>query len=111
MLQHCLRGYDYSQFGAYFVTICTQNKKCFFGNIVNDEMVLNDSGGMVESVWSELPKRFSHVKLDEFVIMPNHFHGIVVFRRGESCIRHKTEEQTIKGRNIARHIGTNNAGI
>ena len=82
-----LRGYDYSQSGAYFVTICTQNKKCFFGNMVNDEMVLNDAGRMLESVWSELPERFPHVKLDEFVIMPNHFHGIVVFRRGEHKIR------------------------
>jgi REP element-mobilizing transposase RayT len=78
-----LRKYDYSQTGAYFVTICTQNKKCFFGNMVNDKMVLNDAGRMVEYVWSELPKGFPHVKLDEFVIMPNHFHGIVVFRTGE----------------------------
>ena len=60
-------------------------------------MVLNDAGRMVESMWSELPARFPHVKLDEFVIMPNHFHGIVVFRTGESCIRPKTNEHT-KGR-------------
>ncbi|MEA3414666.1 MAG: transposase [Thermodesulfobacteriota bacterium] len=82
-----LRKYDYSKAGAYFVTICTQNKKCFWGNMVNDEMVLNDAGRMLESVWSELPERFPHVKLGEFVIMPNHFHGIVIFCRGESCIR------------------------
>ena len=82
-----LYRYDYSQSGAYFVTICTQNKKCFFGNMVNDKMVLNDAGRMLESVWSELPERFPHVKLDEFVIMPNHFHGIVVFRRSKHKVR------------------------
>ena len=100
-----LRKYDYSQSGVYFVTICTQNKKCFLGNIVNDEMVLNDAGQMVESIWSELPERFPHVKLDEFVIMPNHFHGTVVFRTGESCVRPATGEQST-GEHKVRPYGT-----
>ncbi|MCD6560194.1 MAG: transposase [Deltaproteobacteria bacterium] len=89
-----LSKYDYSQSCAYFVTICAQNKKYFFGNMVNDEMVLNDAGKMIALEWSELPERFPHVKLDEFVIMPNHFYGIVVFSRGESCVRSKTGEQS-----------------
>ena len=89
-----LHGYDYSQSGAYFVTICVQDLQCLFGEMVNSKMVLNDAGQMIESIWSELPERFPHVKLDKFVIMPNHFHGIMVFRGGESCIRPKTGEQS-----------------
>lgn len=73
-----LRKYDYSQAGAYFVTICTQNRECFFGNIINEEMVLNDSGKMVKMIWDELPINYPGVNVDEFQIMPNHVHGIII---------------------------------
>lgn len=73
-----LRDYDYSQNGAYFVTICCQNKACLFGEIVNGEVRLNDAGKMVEKWWRELANKFPAIELDEFIIMPNHFHGIVV---------------------------------
>ena len=73
-----LRKYDYSQSGAYFVTICTQNKKCFFGNLVNDKMILNDAGRMINIIWNELPINYPGVNIDEFQIMPNHVHGIIV---------------------------------
>jgi REP-associated tyrosine transposase len=79
-----LRGYDYSQSGAYFVTICTQNKKCFFGNMVNDKMVLNDAGQMVNIIWNELPINYQGVNIDEFQIMPNHVHGIIVLDNGQA---------------------------
>jgi len=75
-----LQDYDYSQEGAYFITICTQGKECLFGNIVDGEMVLNDAGGMVQKEWGKLINRFSHIKLDKFVVMPNHFHGIVIIK-------------------------------
>ncbi len=73
-----LKGYDYSQAGAYFVTICTQNRMCLFGDIADGKMVLNDAGCMVADVWNDLPNHYPHVQLDVSVIMPNHFHGIVV---------------------------------
>ena len=73
-----LRGYDYSQAGAYFVTVCIQNRECLFGDIVDGEMVLNDAGCFVQNVWNDLPNHYPHVELDHFIIMPNHFHGIVV---------------------------------
>ena len=79
-----LRKYDYSKAGAYFVTICTQNKKCFFGNMVNDEMVLNDAGRMVNIIWNELPINYPGVNIDEFQIMPNHVHGIIVLDNGQA---------------------------
>ena len=84
-----LRGYNYSQAGAYFVTMCTLNRECLFGDIVNGKMMWNDAGRKFQVVWNELTTRFPNLELDEFVIMPNHIHGIVVLQRcrGESCIR------------------------
>ncbi len=81
-----LRGYDYSQNGAYFVTICTHNRECLFGNIANGKMQLNDTGKTIERVWNELPNHYANIKLDQSIIMPNHLHGIVVIGRGEACL-------------------------
>ena len=73
-----LRGYDYSAAGAYFVTICVHGRECLLGEIRNSEMVLNDAGNAVREWWQGVPDHFVNVHLDEFIIMPNHFHGIVV---------------------------------
>ena len=73
-----LRGYDYSQAGAYFITICTQNRHCLFGNITDGAMVLNDAGRAAADCWLQIPDHFPHVELDEWVVMPNHIHGIVI---------------------------------
>jgi len=73
-----LKGYDYSSPGAYFVTLCTQNRKCLFGQVVNKEMQLNDMGRIAKKCWNEIPSHFSHVRLDEFTVMPNHIHGILI---------------------------------
>lgn len=83
-----LRGYDYSQAGAYFVTICVQGRECLFGEIVGagprvrpdapSEMRLNAAGMMAQEIWQEMPEQYPGVDLDAFVVMPNHVHGIVV---------------------------------
>ncbi|MBF0219052.1 MAG: hypothetical protein HQL49_05925 [Gammaproteobacteria bacterium] len=73
-----LQGYDYSQAGAYFVTICTHNRECLFGEIVDGEMRLNEAGNIARQCWDDIPIHFPQVDLDEFVVMPNHIHGIVV---------------------------------
>ena len=73
-----LEDYDYSWAGAYFVTICAQNRSCLFGEICNDEVIPNPAGRLVQSEWDALPKRFSLLDLDAFVLMPNHVHAIVV---------------------------------
>jgi putative transposase len=73
-----LQGYDYSQAGAYFVTICTQSRKCLFGDIVDGKMQLNDAGRMIQQRWDEIPKHYPGIDTDEVVIMPNHIHGIIV---------------------------------
>ena len=73
-----LKGYDYSRAGAYFITICTYNRECIFGDVIDKKMKLNEYGEIVESQWLKTPVMRPDVRLGEFVIMPNHFHGIVV---------------------------------
>jgi hypothetical protein len=79
-----LKGYDYSQAGAYFVTICAQNLECLFGEILDEEMALNDAGRMIETIWHELPEHYPGVGIDAFQVMPNHMHGIVIVGAGIS---------------------------
>ncbi len=76
-----LKGYDYTQAGAYFVTICTQGRACLFGEVVNGEMRLNEWGEIVREEWfrSAQIRQEIQLNLDEFVVMPNHIHGIVWF--------------------------------
>ena len=73
-----LDGYDYTQPGAYFVTICTHNRENLFGEIVQGEMRLNDYGRMVDSTWHDLIHHVDGIELGEFVVMPNHIHGIII---------------------------------
>jgi REP element-mobilizing transposase RayT len=73
-----LTGYDYSLPGYYYVTVCTQKRKNILGKIVNGEMKLNKIGRMINQCWQKLPEKFTNVSLDEYIIMPNHLHGIVV---------------------------------
>jgi putative transposase len=73
-----LKGFDYSKEGAYFMTICAQERECLFGEVVNGEMVMNEAGARVQAVWDELPCHYPQVRLDAFAIMPNHVHGIVM---------------------------------
>lgn len=72
-----LKGYNYTLPGIYFITICTYQRECLFGEIVDGEMQLNDMGKVVRSHWLKLPSHHSHLRLDTFIIMPNHLHGIL----------------------------------
>ena len=72
-----LKEYDYSQPGEYFVTICTYNHDCTLGEIVEGEMRLNENGKIVEKFWGQISRHFINVELDQFVVMPNHLHGIL----------------------------------
>ncbi len=73
-----LPEYDYSQTGYYFVTICTKDKRNIFGKIINGEITLNKPGKIVDKYWKEIPKHFSFTEIDEYIIMPNHIHGIII---------------------------------
>ncbi|MGD9930755.1 MAG: transposase [Mangrovibacterium sp.] len=72
-----LKGYDYSKAGLYFITLCAQNRECLFGNIDDNEMILNDAGRMVEKWYVELENKYPNIRCHEMVVMPNHFHCIV----------------------------------
>ncbi len=85
-----MKDYDYTEPGAYFVTMCTFGGECRFGEIVNNEMRLNSSGGIVKKCWEDIPNHCADVALDVFTIMPNHVHGIIVIQngpgRGKACL-------------------------
>jgi REP element-mobilizing transposase RayT len=72
-----LKGYDYANAGAYFVTIVTQGRACLFGEIANAETRLNQFGRIVKATWNELPHHYSGVGCDAFVVMPNHIHCVI----------------------------------
>ena len=72
-----LPDYDYSQPGFYFITLCTQNRLHLFGEISDDIMLLNDAGKMVHRIWNEIPIHYKPFAIHDFVVMPNHIHGIL----------------------------------
>jgi len=79
-----LKNIDYASTGAYFVTICVQYKRTVFGIVSGDSVILSSMGKKVEEFWLSIPDHFLNVSLDEYVIMPNHIHGIVLIRNEPS---------------------------
>ncbi len=73
-----LQGYDYARAGAYFITVVAHDRTCLFGEIVNGEMRINECGERTQQCWLEIPNHFPQTQLDEFVIMPDHIHGIII---------------------------------
>ena len=94
-----LRGYDYSQAGAYFITVCTRNRECLLGEIADGEMRLNDAGRMMQAVWDELPSHYAGIDTDAFIIMPNHIHAIVVIVGAAPCGRPDSDAGQARGQN------------
>ena len=95
-----LKGYDYSQEGAYYVTIVTWQREFLFGDIVNQEMMLSPYGEIVQKWWEEIPVHFSNVETGAFVIMPNHVHGVIYIldeRRGTVSVPHDNVTQYALG--------------
>jgi putative transposase len=92
-----LKGYDYSAEGAYFITIVCKDRVPWFGKIINGKMQLSDAGKIVEEEWLRSAELRSQIMLDAFVVMPNHFHGIVII--GEPLI-------PLAGRGVPRHAPT-----
>lgn len=76
-----LQTWDYSSNGAYFITICTQNREHLFGTIENQEMYLSEIGKFAQQFWMEIPNHFPFVELGNFVVMPNHVHGILIINK------------------------------
>ena len=81
-----LKDYDYSQAGVYFITTCVCRRECLFGEIVNGKMELNAIGRIVVEEWTKTENIRKNVILDEFVVMPNHFHGIMFFSENAAAM-------------------------
>jgi len=73
-----LKGYDYSRAGAYFVTVCVKDREHLLGKIIDGNMVRNPAGEMVSKIWMQIPENYPEFEIDSFVVMPNHFHGIII---------------------------------
>ncbi len=91
-----LRYWDYGSNAAYFITICTKNRKHYFGEVRQGQMHRTEIGEIAHQYWLEIPQHFPFVKLGEFVIMPNHVHGIIIID--------KPEEQKLHGPSVPRRF-------
>ena len=103
-----LKGYDYSQPGAYFVTIVTHQRESFFGEIVDDKMLLNHAGKIAQWDWRRLPKQFDFIELGAYQVMPNHFHGIIILRDTVGTTRPDNLNTSLKNRNLAVNKNSRN---
>lgn len=84
---HRLQGYDYSSDGEYFITIDASDQVCYFGEVVDFKMKYSKIGQTAVDLWNEIPQKFPFVSLDEFIVMPNHIHGILVLNRSDAIHR------------------------
>jgi len=110
-----LKGYDYSQAGLYFITICCQDRIYRFGDVKNGEMVLNEFGEIAHNEWIKLTDRFDNFELDVFQIMPNHMHGIILLNdvgatlavaQNESVAQNSFDESNcVTDQNDVNHVG------
>lgn len=89
-----LQDYDYTQAGAYFVTACTFQRAHLFGTVIDGAMLLNDPGVLVQHEWAQTAMLRDYVELDAFVVMPNHFHGIIVIPEDHQGMRHPAPQPT-----------------
>ncbi|MFH1427861.1 MAG: transposase [Patescibacteria group bacterium] len=101
-----LKGWDYSWPGLYFLTICTKNRELFFGGIKSEyfnksikaaNIILSNIGRVADKFWLEIPNKFNDVKLDEYILMPNHFHGIIGINNNNV--------ETLRGASLPRTFG------
>jgi putative transposase len=98
-----LTGHDYSQTGAYFVTICTRDRECLFGDVIEKQMILDSLGDIAWHCWFELFKKFNNIRSPAFVVMPNHIHGIIIIQHQVKV--HKAQENQSDGRDLVQQPG------
>lgn len=98
-----LKNWDYGWNGSYFVTVCTRNRNCFFGHIRDGQFIANFMGEIAVNYWMEIPEHYPFIELDEFVVMPNHVHGIVWINRKDAINRVSTAATTHGGGVTGKH--------
>jgi putative transposase len=101
-----LKYFDYAENGYYFVTICTKNKTSFLRHIENDQMCLSSIGEIAKNCWLQIPTYFPDVLLDEYIIMPNHVHGIIIidrdYKQGRATIHRGLNQE----KDMMNHVPT-----
>jgi REP element-mobilizing transposase RayT len=108
--QYRLPNFDYSGEGQYFVTICINERKPYFGRIENEAMFLSEIGKTAGGIWNELPTKFANVRLGTYQIMPDHFHGIIIIKENDRRNR-LNREKLINQKNLINQIPTGKSGI
>jgi putative transposase len=111
-----LKNWDYGTNGAYFITICTKQMQCFFGEVVDKEMNLNAVGVLAEKYWIEIVKQFPYVELGNFKIMPNHMHGILIIDKSVESVETRfiasnIAESNIDAPNIVLNLDNEMTGV
>ena len=99
-----LKDFDYSSNGAYFITICTRDRECLFRGVTDGDVSNNFAAKMIDIWWRKIPGKYANILLDDFVIMPNHFHGIVLNVGANLCVRPGLVEKTGQSK-AGRHMG------
>jgi len=100
-----LKGYDYSQTGYYFVTICTRNREWVFSDVVDGKMKLSRIGQLVQIAWNDLLERFHNLELDEFAVMPNHVHGIIIIVEAGLALPNQGAASSAPTKDISTRLG------
>ncbi|MGZ2369444.1 transposase [Ancylomarina sp. YFZ004] len=106
-----LQNWDYSWYALYYVTICTQNKEFYFGDIAKREMVLSAIGKIAKKYWHEIPQHYPFVELDEFVVMPNHIHGIIIINNPNVINSNDGNAINLDKRDAINRVCTGGGGI
>ncbi len=104
-----LKNWDYRSDGAYFITLCTRNRECFFGKIVHSQFFGNPIGLLAEKYWLEIPQHFPFIELGNFVVMPNHIHGILIVDKskiGNDIVCVDTDVKPGVGTDVKPGVGT-----
>ena len=92
-----LPHFNYTEHGAYFVTICTRNRVCLFGEVVDGEIQLNNIGEVAHAMWEQIPTHFPQVETDAWVVMPNHVHGVIFIAGSDTAVSPKEGATTSVG--------------
>jgi len=105
-----LKDWDYSIPWWYYITICTKDMRCWFGEIKKGKMILNDLGKIVENTWKGMPEHYPAVELDYYVIMPNHFHGVLIIKDVETSRRDVSIEMKTGNRPVSTNLNPDSLG-
>ena len=102
-----LKHWDYANTGMYFVTICTDDKIRNFGKIIDENVMLNKLGKFVKHCWEDIPTHFPFVELDEYIIMPNHIHGIIGIEKPDDVMKNNNVETLFRKNRDFKHATSN----